>query len=219
MPRRISWLLAFLFFIILVHPTLGSQTETIKPFSRLGIAITASSLGFGAEAASPISSRSNLRVGLNLFHWDRDFREDGVSYVGHLRFRSSGSQFDWFPFGGSFHVSPGVLVYNGNQLAANASVPAGQTLTLNHTKYASHANDFHNGTGEVDFIKAGPVFTVGWGNLIPRNPPLQRSVRVRIHLHRGSSDRSELARQRLQRRRTQLSTSRFVSGFRGKCAG
>ena len=82
MPRRTSWLLSCLFLGILLHPIFGfSQTESAKPFSRLGIAVTASTLGFGAEAASPLSSRFNLRAGFNLFNYDRDFHEDGVAYT------------------------------------------------------------------------------------------------------------------------------------------
>ena len=151
-------------------PALGSaQTESIKPFSRLGIAIKISSLGPGTEAATPLTFRSNLRAGFNMFNYDHSFNQDGITYAGQLRFRSVEAHYDWFPFSGSFHLSPGVLVYNGNQLAANASVPGGKTFTLNHTTYASDPSDPINGTGTVDFAKAGPMLTVGWGNLLPRN--------------------------------------------------
>jgi hypothetical protein len=146
-----------------------AQTESSKPFSRLGIAIKASSLGFGAEAATPVTLRSNLRAGFNIFSYDHTFHKDGVGYAGQLRFRSIEGHYDWFPFAGSFHLSPGVLIYNGNQLAANASVPGGNTFTLNHTDYKSDPADPIGGTGKVDFAKAGPMFTVGWGNLLPRN--------------------------------------------------
>lgn len=33
--------------------------------------------------------------------------------------------------------------------------------------------------GKVDFIKAGPMFTVGWGNLLPRN---QRHFSIPLEL-------------------------------------
>jgi hypothetical protein len=45
----------------------------------------------------------------------------------------------------------------------------GNTFTLNNTTYTSDPSDPINGTGKVDFVKAGPMFTVGWGNLLPRN--------------------------------------------------
>jgi hypothetical protein len=151
-------------------PTLGSaQSESSQPFSRLGIAIKASLLGAGVEAATPLTSRSNLRAGFNIFNYDRGFNKDGVAYAAQLRFRSVEAHYDWFPFAGSFHLSPGVLVYNGNQLAAIASVPGGKTFTLNNTTYSSDAAYPIAGTGKVDFVKVGPMFTVGWGNLLPRN--------------------------------------------------
>jgi len=147
----------------------SAQAEATKPFSRLGIAIKASSLGAGVEAATPLTSRSNLRAGFNMFTYDRSFNKGGVTYAGELRFRSTEAHYDWFPFGGSFHLSPGVLVYNGNQLTANASVPGGKTFTLDNTTYVSDPADPLIGNGKVDFVKAGPMLTVGWGNLIPRN--------------------------------------------------
>ena len=170
MPRRSLLVLAFLFIAVILLPaTCFAQTKPTKAFSRLGIAVKASLLGAGVEAATPLTSRTNLRGGFNMFSYDRGFNKDGVSYAAQLRFRSAEAHYDWFPFGGSFHVSPGVLVYNGNQIAANASVPGGKTFTLNHTTYASDPTNPLNGAGKVDFAKAGPMFTVGWGNLLPRN--------------------------------------------------
>jgi hypothetical protein len=143
----------------------SAQTESTPPFSRLGIGVKLSLLGVGVEAATPLSVRSNLRAGFNLFSYDRGFNEDGIAYAGQLRFRSVEAHYDWFPFRGNFHVSPGVLVYNGNQMTANAAVPGGNTFTLNNTSYTSDPADPVTGSGKVDFIKAGPMFTVGWGNL------------------------------------------------------
>jgi hypothetical protein len=159
-----------LFLAVLIHPgNCSAQEEFTKPFSRLGIAIKASSLGAGIEAATPLTSRSNLRAGFNMFSYDRGFNKDGIVYTAQLRFRSTEAHYDWFPFGGSFHLSPGVLVYNGNQITANASVRGGNTFTLNNTTYTSNPTDPITGAGKVDFAKAGPMFTVGWGNLLPRS--------------------------------------------------
>lgn len=167
---RSPFVLASLLLAVLTIPTVCSaQTESTKPFSRIGIAFKASTLGAGVETATPLTSRSNLRAGFNMFSYDRGFNKDGVAYAAQLRFRSTEVHYDWFPFGGSFHLSPGVLVYNGNQIAADASVPGGKTFTLNDTTYASDPTNPISGTGKVDFIKAGPMFTAGWGNLLPRN--------------------------------------------------
>jgi hypothetical protein len=170
MPRRSPFVFAPLFLVVVTLLTVCSaQTESDKPFSRLGVGIKASLLGAGIEAATPLTARSNLRGGFNMFSYDRGFNKDGVAYAAQLRFRSVEAHYDWFPFNGSFHLSPGVLVYNGNQLTANAFVPGGHTFTLNNTTYSSDPADPINGTGKIDFIKAGPMVTVGWGNLLPRN--------------------------------------------------
>lgn len=170
MRRCSASVLAFSSVVVLaLSANCPAQVESTKPFSRLGIAIKASLLGAGVEAATPLTTRSNLRAGLNLFRYDRGFNKDGVAYAARLRFRSIEAHYDWFPFAGGFHLSPGMLVYNGNQLEANASVPAGDTLTLNDVTYTSDPADPLTGNGKIDFVKAAPMFTVGWGNLLPRN--------------------------------------------------
>src|SRR5579864_3116014 len=141
MPRRSSFVFGSLFLLLTLLTVCSAQTESDKPFSRLGVALKASLLGAGIEAATPLTPRSNLRAGFNMFSYDRGFNKDGVSYAGQLRFRSVEAHYDWFPFHGSFHLSPGVLVYNGNQLTANAFAPGGHTFTLNNPTYSSDPAD------------------------------------------------------------------------------
>jgi hypothetical protein len=155
-------------FAISLCPNLSLAQSESAPFSSFGVGIKASLLGFGAEAATPLARRFNLRAGFNAFGYNRGFNKDGVAYAGQLTFRSGEAHLDWFPFGGSFHVSPGALIYNGNQILANASVAGGQTFTLNGASYTSDAADPVAGLGKVDFRKAGPMITAGWGNLLPR---------------------------------------------------
>lgn len=169
MSRSSSFAFTSVLAILSFSTVCLAQTESSKPFSRLGVAAKVSTLGIGVEAATPLTQRSNLRAGFNLFSYSRTFHEDGIAYAGQLRFRSVEAHYDWFPFGGAFHVSPGVLVYNGNQMTANSSVPGGSSFTLNDTTYISDPNNPITGSGKVDFVKAGPMFTVGWGNLLPRN--------------------------------------------------
>lgn len=159
------------FVVILVTISSASsfaQVESSRPFDAVGIGVKASLLGFGGEAATPLSRHFNLRGGVNLFGYDRAFHKDGVDYAGQIHFRSGEAHFDWFPFGGSFHLSPGALIYNGNQVTANASVSGGQSFTLNGTTYTSDPADPVVGTGKISFSKAGPMLTMGFGNLVPR---------------------------------------------------
>jgi hypothetical protein len=147
----------------------SAQADTGAPFSNVGIGVKASLLGAGIEVATPLARCFNLRAGFNAFSYNRGFHKDGVVYNGQLSFRSTEAHLDWFPFGGSFHISPGLLAYNGNEINANASVSAGQTFTLNGVTYTSDPADPIIGAGKVDFKKSGPMLTAGFGNLVPRN--------------------------------------------------
>jgi len=136
--------------------------------SKVGIGLKISTLGAGVEAAIPLAAKANLRSGVNFFQYNRAITNDGIHYAAQLNFRSAEAHLDWYPFGG-FHVSPGVLFYNGNRLTANASVPGGQNFTLNGTAYKSDPNSPVAGTGKLDFVKVSPSIMMGFGNLIPRS--------------------------------------------------
>jgi hypothetical protein len=168
MLHRLLSVIAIFIFCAVCTESSVAQFET-RPFSSLGVGVKASLLGAGAEAATPLAGRLNLRGGFNLFGYDRTFHKDGVTYAGQLQFHSAEAHVDWFPFGRSFHVSPGALIYNANQVTANASVGGGQSFTLNGTSYTSDAADPVVGTGKISFAKAGPMLTVGFGNLVRRH--------------------------------------------------
>jgi hypothetical protein len=136
--------------------------------SHVGIGLKLSTLGAGIETAVPLAAKANLRGGVNFFQYNRAITNDGIHYAGQLQFRSAEAHFDFYPFGG-FHVSPGVLFYNGNQLTASASVPGGQNFTLNGTAYQSDSSNPVTGTGKLDFVKVSPSIMMGFGNLIPRS--------------------------------------------------
>jgi hypothetical protein len=134
----------------------------------IGIGLKVSTFGIGGEVAVAVSHRTNLRVGFNAFRYGRTFVKDGVTYKGNLDLRSAQATYDMFLLKG-LHISPGVLFYNGNQVAANASVPGGQTFTLSNTSYVSDAADPVNGTGKLTVYKAAPMLLLGIGNLVPRS--------------------------------------------------
>jgi len=136
--------------------------------SKIGIGLKVSTLGAGIEGAIPLAGKLNLRGGFNMFRYDRGITDNGIHYTGQLKFQSAEAHLDYFPFGG-FHISPGLLFYNGNQLVATAAVPGGQTFTLSGTSYISDATDPVTGAGKLDFVKVSPSIMVGIGNLIPRS--------------------------------------------------
>src|SRR5947207_835263 len=81
----------------------------------------------------------------------------GITYKGNVTFRSVNAMLDFFPFAGGFHISPGALLYNGNQVTADATVPAGQTFTLNNVDYRSSATNPIVGNGKLALNKAAPM--------------------------------------------------------------
>jgi len=136
---------------------------------EVGVGVKVSTLGVGGELALPVTHRSNVRFGFNAFNYNHTFLKDGVTYKGALDLRSAQAVFDIFPFTAGFHLSPGVLLYNGNKINANAAVPGGQSFTLNGTTYLSDAANPVTGTGKLTFYKAAPMILLGFGNLVPRS--------------------------------------------------
>ena len=154
----------------------------IRPFSTVGMGIKVSTLGIGFETATPVSRRTNLRFGANFFSYDRTFDKDGINYNGKLTLRSVETLFDYFPFGG-FHLSPGLLIYNGNNVKATASVPTGQTFDLGDVTYQSSATTPITGSGKLEFNKVAPVVMFGFGNLVPRTRHISVSFEMGVAFH------------------------------------
>lgn len=160
--------------------TIAQPVRTFRPFSTVAVGVSVSTLGIGAEVATPLAQRLNLRVQSHFFPYSGQFSTDGVTYNADLKLRSAIASVDWFPFHGSFHVSPGVQLYGGLKATANALVPAGQTFTLNDTDYTSSAADPIHGTGSVTARSVAPAFTFGWGNLVSRKEHGHFSVPVEL---------------------------------------
>jgi len=135
---------------------------------QVGIDIRLSTLGAGAEVAISLNHKLNVRGGINIFQYNRSFNHDGIAYKGQLNLRSGEAHLDWYPFGHGFHLSPGLLVYNGNGVTATANVPGGSTFTLGGTSYTSDPSNPIAGTGKLDFVKVVPTAMFGFGNLVPR---------------------------------------------------
>ena len=149
------------------NPAAASQHA--GPFSGFAIGVKAGLLGVGFEAATPLAQHFNLRGGANFFNYSDTFTSDGIPYDASLRFRSVETSLDWFPWARGFHISPGALLYNGNQITASANVPAGGSFTLNNAQYTSSVADPVTGNASLTFNKAAPKVSFGWGNLLPRS--------------------------------------------------
>ena len=133
----------------------------------IGVGVRMSSLGAGAEVALAVSRRSNLRAGFNLFDYSRTLSHDGINYAGSLSLRSVEAHYDFYPLGG-FHVSPGLIAYDGIKATATASVPGGQSFSLNGADYVSDPANPVTGAAKVTVNKVAPSIMVGFGNLVRR---------------------------------------------------
>jgi len=133
-----------------------------------GVGASVSPLGIGIEAARPLSPHTNIRGGFNTFSYTDAIQINGINYSAQLNLRSVDALLDWY-VRPRFHLSPGLLVYNGNGLTAHASVLGGQTFSLANMGYVSDPANPLTGTGKLDFFKFSPMILAGFGNLAPRN--------------------------------------------------
>jgi hypothetical protein len=152
--------------VTLASPCFSQSSE---PLPRFGAGVKISTLGIGVEAATAVTRQSNVRGGFNFLNYDRVFTKDGIDYGGQHRLKSLEAHYDWF-LGHGFHLSPGLLIYNGNHLDGTATVPGGRAFTMGSRSYISNPANPVMGTAEIDFSnsRVAPMATIGVGNLLRR---------------------------------------------------
>ena len=147
----------------------SSRAHSSSMSGEFGLGVKVGLLGAGAEIAARVNSHSNLRAGFNVLGYSRTFNKDGVSYSGHLSFRTIEAHYDVFPFAGKFHISGGMLDYIGNPITANALIPGDKNFTLGGVTYYSDPAVPAGANGRVNFNQVSPTVTFGWGNLVREN--------------------------------------------------
>lgn len=148
-------------------PPAPNPAGLFKP--SFGVVAKGSMLGIGGDVGVAITPFFNVRGGFNGFNFSHGFNNDGIHYDGILRFRSVEALVDITPLRDWFHISPGMLVYNGNQITAKASVPGGQNFNLGSATFRSSPTDPIHGTGQLVVKKAAPMVMFGFGNPIPHS--------------------------------------------------
>jgi hypothetical protein len=151
--------------------------DSETPLSRIGFGAGISPLGIQLQTAVNLSSHFNLRADGNFFNYATSFASNGINASGQLNLSSAGASLDVYPFRSGFHISPGLLFRNQDQISATANVPAGSSFTLNGTTYYSaNANAATGatpitGTGILGLNTNNPAFTAtaGWGNIARHN--------------------------------------------------
>lgn len=163
-----------------VRPQVASAVSQSGPwlegpwlFHHYGIGTYGSPLGAGGRIAVSLASSLNLRVGGSYFSWSLSRTQGNIPYTANVKLQSEQANVDWYPFHGSFHVSPGVLFGNTNRVFGSATVGVGNSFTLNGVTYYSGAADPIQASGSVAFRRVSPTLTVGRGNWI-RHPEQRR---------------------------------------------
>lgn len=155
---------------VIPAPRAGAvSARTYGPFSGLGVVSRVGFAGAGFDVATPLARRFNLRAGTDFFSYSASFQEQGANVGIDLHLRLGHAGLDWFPFGGRFRLSPQMVMGDNNRVVATAIIPSGSTITLNGHDYISSYSDPLHGSGRIDFRKVSPGFSLGFGNLIPRD--------------------------------------------------
>ncbi len=149
-------------------PLAVTEPPDLKPFRTFAFGFKADTLGAGFEIATPLLPKINLRSSFNIFAFNDGFSIDGIDYNARLHLKSSETTIDWFPVGGAFHISTGVL-WLKNTMTAPVSVGPGQTFTLGGQSFLNSVDDPVNGSSSVSYSHSfAPLLLVGLGNIIPR---------------------------------------------------
>jgi len=159
-----------------VAPSVRNAPGEVRPFSRLALGAGISPLGINFQVATNINKHVNIRGTGNVFKYSTNFTTDGLTANANLNLASAGVALDYYPTRFGWRISPGVLLYNGNQLSASDAVAGGTSFTLNdQTFYSANTNSATgatpvNGNALLGLNTTKPAFTVttGWGNMIPR---------------------------------------------------
>lgn len=162
------------------RPSGQTREPTVPPAgreagSRFALGLKASTLGLGVDGAVRLRSRLNMRVGFNFFNYSRNLSSDGINYDSAFRLRSVQAVADWF-FARSFHLSGGLLVYNGNHMTANAVVPVNQVLNADNENVISNPANPITGKARSEVRPAAPMISLGFGNLLPQTRHVGFSV-------------------------------------------
>lgn len=132
----------------------------------VGVTANLGTTGFGAHFSVPVQPSLNARFGVNALHYSYDDSADDLDYDFKLKLQTVDALLDWFPAGGVFRLTAGV-VYNGNKIDARAKPNAIDSYTINGRTYST--TDVGTLNGKIDFRKVAPYLGIGWGNAIAKD--------------------------------------------------
>jgi hypothetical protein len=122
--------------------------------------------GVGVHLSVPVQPNVNARFGVNAMNYSYSDNTSDVDYDFKLKLQTFDALLDWFPAGGGFRLSGGV-VYNGNKVDARARSNSTGSYTFNGRTYT--AADAGTVNGRIDFRKVAPYLGIGWGNALAKD--------------------------------------------------
>lgn len=148
----------------------ASASASTAGASRFGVAVRVSSLGIGGDIGLRLNRHATIRGGMNAFSLSRDFDTDeNITFTGKISLKSLHAFVDWSPFGGGFHLSPGLVFSNTNKVTLDANIPAGKQFSIDDTDYVSSSTNPMKAAGAISVESVRPALTLGWGNLVPQS--------------------------------------------------
>lgn len=149
-----------------------------QPFSRIGIGADVSPLGIGIKSGIVLNHFYDARFDIDFFNYDTGrFEVEGFNVDANLHMASARASVDWYPMGSIWRISPGIMLFNGNQLTGKSDIVPGASVSLgNRTYFSANTNPATgatplSGTGGLNFHTNSPAFTIagGFGKFIPRS--------------------------------------------------
>jgi len=141
--------------IVLLFSGLAAPQDT----GRLAIGAKTGTLGLGGEVMVNVMPDVNLRLGIGTFSFSHDEEYSDVDYDFDLDLLTYPITLDWYPFGGSFHISAGV-VFNDTDISLDSSYSG--SLEIGGNTYT--AAEIGVLSGDLDLNGIAPYVGLGWGN-------------------------------------------------------
>ena len=147
------------FGIIMGAALLLGATTTALAGQQIGAAGHLSTLGVGGNVAVALSPQLGLRLGLSVQPWEPTREVEDVSVTATFSSPVYSGLVDLYPFGGTFHLTGGIVQFGDNITVVGTPVRA---IDVNGVTY--QPSQVGNVTAVVVTRKRAPYVGIGWGN-------------------------------------------------------
>lgn len=140
----------------------GATTVSAQGEAKNAVNLHIGTLGFGAELSRLLSDNLGVRVGANLFNLGYDFEEDDIAYETDVEFKSFRALGDFYPFGGRFRLTGGVL--RADHSISGTGQPAEGSADFEIGDNTYPADEVGTLTLTLDYPQTTPYFGIGFAS-------------------------------------------------------